>query len=330
MTKLVSGTCRNLRRLTAVGRRGASQWTRPFRFPACRRPSPMIRGLCLSTRSACGHEEARVRRVRRLRASAVPASPLAARRRQRPGRPGRTSRRSSSPWRSSWSSGRSSSRRTAFPSGSMIPTLLVGDWLFVNKLAYGPHVPFTDINLPGYDEPERGDVVVFVSPNQIDQPERSHAHAREAARGRGRRYGVDARRPVLPERHAAAAGLRGVAESGGRRRVLRIRSSSGRRRSRCAAPTPAIRPPPHARRLGAARGAAGLLFMLGDNRYDSKDGRYWGLVPRENVRGRPVFVYYSYRADESDRSAPVPHRHPVGADRDDHPVMRAVAARVAW
>ena len=57
------------------------------------------------------------------------------------------------------------------PSGSMIPTLLVGDWLFVNKLAYGPHVPFTDINLPGYDDPERGDVVVFVSPNQVDQPE---------------------------------------------------------------------------------------------------------------------------------------------------------------
>ena len=45
------------------------------------------------------------------------------------------------------------------------------------------------------------------------------------------------------------------------------------------------------------------LFMLGDNRYDSKDGRYWGFVPRENVRGRPLFVYYSYR-DDSDRPWP--------------------------
>ena len=43
---------------------------------------------------------------------------------------------------------------------------------------------------------------------------------------------------------------------------------------------------------------------LGDNRYDSKDGRYWGFVPRENVRGRPVFVYYSYNADNSDRPLP--------------------------
>src|SRR5512132_2229229 len=57
------------------------------------------------------------------------------------------------------------------PSGSMIPTLLVGDWLFVNKLVYGPHVPFTNVNLPGYGEPRRGEVVVFQSPTQIDQPE---------------------------------------------------------------------------------------------------------------------------------------------------------------
>jgi signal peptidase I len=49
---------------------------------------------------------------------------------------------------------------------------------------------------------------------------------------------------------------------------------------------------------------AGHLFMLGDNRYDSKDGRYWGFVPRANVRGRPVFVYYSYHADDSDRPLP--------------------------
>ena len=55
------------------------------------------------------------------------------------------------------------------PSGSMIPTLLVGDWLFVNKLVYGPHIPFTQINLPGYSNPKRGDVVVFVSPYQPDE-----------------------------------------------------------------------------------------------------------------------------------------------------------------
>src|SRR4051812_10113264 len=52
------------------------------------------------------------------------------------------------------------------PSGSMEPTLLVGDWLFVNKLRYGPHIPFTEYSLPGYARPKRGDVAVFVSPPQ--------------------------------------------------------------------------------------------------------------------------------------------------------------------
>src|SRR6476660_8237791 len=50
------------------------------------------------------------------------------------------------------------------PSGSMEPTLQVGDWLFVNKLRLGPHIPFSNHSLPGYANPERGDVVVFVSP----------------------------------------------------------------------------------------------------------------------------------------------------------------------
>ena len=58
------------------------------------------------------------------------------------------------------------------PSGSMIPTLMVGDWLFVNKLAYGPHIPFTKIHLPGYRTPQHGDVVVFVSPYQADEAAR--------------------------------------------------------------------------------------------------------------------------------------------------------------
>jgi signal peptidase I len=68
------------------------------------------------------------------------------------------------------------------PSGSMIPTLLIGDWLFVNKLVYGPTVPFTDARLPGYQEPRRGEVVVFKSPRQIDQPEDQQQEDRHGER----------------------------------------------------------------------------------------------------------------------------------------------------
>jgi signal peptidase I len=190
------------------------------------------------------------------------------------------------------------------PSGSMIPTLLVGDWLFVNKLTYGPHVPFTSVNLPGYREPQRGDVVVFVSPTQVDQPEdptptlvkRLVAVAGDTIAMRG---GVFQRNGIpLPQGGEAAANARG--DGGFSHPLFAWQQPFALRGSRFgeppAAPTlddwgPLVVPPGH-------------LFMLGDNRYDSKDGRYWGFVPRENVRGRPLLVYYSYNADDSDRALP--------------------------
>ena len=49
---------------------------------------------------------------------------------------------------------------------------------------------------------------------------------------------------------------------------------------------------------------AGHYFMMGDSRYNSKDSRYWSFVPRENVRGQPMFVYYAYNADDSDKPLP--------------------------
>jgi signal peptidase I len=190
------------------------------------------------------------------------------------------------------------------PSGSMIPTLLVGDWLFVNKLAYGPHVPFTDVNLPGYADPQRGDVVVFVSPTQVDQPEdpnptlvkRLVAVGGDTVFMRGALLHVNGEPAPQPE------AMRANRRSDGSFSVplFQWQKRYEIRGSRFGEPAdeptlddwgPLVVPP-------------GYLFMLGDNRYDSKDGRYWGLVPRENVRGRPSFVYYSYRADDSDRVLP--------------------------
>ena len=182
------------------------------------------------------------------------------------------------------------------PSGSMIPTLLVGDWLFVNKLAYGPHVPFTDINLPGYAEPERGDVVVFVSPTQIDQPEDPNPTLvkRLVAVGGDTVYMRGA--PLPPQRRAAPQpdAMRENPRSDGSFNVplFEWQKQHEVTGTRFGEP-PAI---PTLDDWGPLVVPPGYLFMLGDNRYDSKDGRYWGLVPRENVRGRPSFVYYSYNA----------------------------------
>ena len=195
------------------------------------------------------------------------------------------------------------------PSGSMIPALLVGDWLFVNKAIYGAHVPFSRASLPAFREPKRGDVVVFVSPYQGD----------EASRG------ADPT-PTLVKRLVGTPGdtlymrngllyVNGIAQRQGFGAdttpqpgiassvdpLFDWQKKVGLKASRFGAapaqPThdnwgPLVVPP---RRL----------FMMGDSRYNSKDSRYWGFVPRENVRGKPLFVYYSYNADDSDRPLPM-------------------------
>ena len=188
------------------------------------------------------------------------------------------------------------------PSGSMIPSLLVGDWLFVNKLRYGPHIPFTQSRLPGYAEPRRGDVVVFVSPPQIDQPHDPTPTLvkRAVATGGDTIY---MRQGVLYLNGIAQRQGYGVTAGDAYDSVDELfdwQKSVALKASRFgAAPQqpshdnwgPLVVPPDH-------------LFMMGDNRYNSKDSRYWGFVPRDNVRGRPMFVYYSYNADDSDRPLP--------------------------
>lgn len=195
------------------------------------------------------------------------------------------------------------------PSGSMIPTLLVGDWLFVNKAIFGAHIPFTNSSLPAFREPRRGDVVVFVSPYQPDEAER----------------GADPT-PTLVKRLVGTAGdtlfmrkgvlyVNGIAQRQGFGTNAPVnpdiansvdplfdwQKKVGLKSSRFGAAP--VQPnhdnwgpfvvPPH------------RLFMMGDSRYNSKDSRYWGFVPRENVRGKPLFVYYSYNADDSDRPLPM-------------------------
>ena len=193
------------------------------------------------------------------------------------------------------------------PSGSMIPTLLVGDWLFVNKLVYGPHVPFTNANLPGFHRAEarrrrRVQVAVPARPSRG----RSQSDAREAAGRHAGRHALHAEGRAVRERHRAATG-----HSRSRFRdpigepTKSIRCSTGRNASDSSRRASA--PRPRSRRTTTGDRSSfrpGHYFMMGDSRYNSKDSRYWGFVPRENVRGKPMFVYYSYNADDSDRPLP--------------------------
>ena len=185
------------------------------------------------------------------------------------------------------------------PSGSMIPSMLVGDWLFVNKLRYGPHVPFSNVNLPGYAEPARYDIAVFVSPPQIDQPwdptptlvkrivgmPGDTLHMRDAklfVNGIEQRQGYGATSEVGDPNEVSS--------------LFDWQKDVGLKASRFG---PAPAQPTHDN-WGPLVVPLGHYFMMGDNRYNSKDSRYWGVVPRDNIRGRPLFVYYSWET-ESDR-----------------------------
>jgi signal peptidase I len=188
------------------------------------------------------------------------------------------------------------------PSGSMIPTLLVGDWLFVNKLVYGPHVPFTKYNLPGIRDPRRGDVVVFKSPDQKDQPWDPNPTLVKRLVGmpgdtlfmrKGQLY-VNG----VPQRKSFGAPSDQEFDSVDP--LMDWQKSVGLKASRFGA---APAQPTHDN-WGPFVVPPGKYFMMGDSRYNSKDSRYWSFVPRENIRGQPMFVYYAYNADDSDKPLP--------------------------
>ena len=183
------------------------------------------------------------------------------------------------------------------PSGSMIPTLLVGDWLFVNKLAYGPTLPFSSSHLPGYTHPKRGEVIVFESPYQQDEADSGADPTPTLVK---RLVGMPGdtlymRDGLLylngiPQRQGYAAASNSKGDPNETSPLFdwqhKIELKSTRFGSAPATPThdnwgPLLIPADH-------------YFMMGDNRYCSKDSRYWGIVPNRNIRGRPLFVYYSY------------------------------------
>ena len=186
------------------------------------------------------------------------------------------------------------------PSGSMEPTLLVGDWLFVNKLRFGPHIPFTSRSLPGYASPNRGDVVVFTSPPQ----------------DLSIRITPDEVTPTLVKRIVGVPGDTLVMRNG----QLLVNGTAVPSPNTFVLPDSVADVPqpifiwqheieiagsrfglpiaaPSLHEWGPLVVPAGSYFMMGDNRDNSVDSRYYGPVPRANLRGTPMFVYYSYDSD---------------------------------
>ncbi len=179
------------------------------------------------------------------------------------------------------------------PSGSMERTLLVGDFLLVNKWLYGAEVPFTSRRLPAVRAPKRGDIVVFEWPSDPSKnfvkrlvglpgdtlAMRGGALLRNGVSQR-EQYATHTEPDVDPMTDAfrwQRTHLVNTAVAAGMPEIYRpSRDNWG----------PIVVPPRH-------------LFMLGDNRDNSLDSRYWGFVPDSLVRGTPWIVYYSFTPDTS-------------------------------
>lgn len=170
------------------------------------------------------------------------------------------------------------------PSGSMENTLLIGDFLFVNKALYGAEVPIVNKRLPAFRAPERFDIVVFDSPEEpgvnvvkrvVGMPGDTLAMVDNVLYLNG----------VAVEEPYAIRGPSGDDPEDPRMRAWQVRYLV-RRDARSYRPTlknwgPLVVPPDS-------------FFVMGDNRDNSYDSRYWGFLGRDRVDGRPLFIYFSY------------------------------------
>jgi signal peptidase I len=185
------------------------------------------------------------------------------------------------------------------PSGSMEHTLLVGDFLLVNKLVYGAEVPFTHKRLPRIRTPQVGDVIVFDYPRDLSKNFVK------------RLIGLPGDTVEMRDGVLFRTGTR-VTETYIERADQDYDSPEEEfywQRDFL------VRPPgsspsayhPSRNNWGPLVVPAGNYFVLGDNRDNSLDSRYWGFVADSLVKGRPFVIYYSYAPDTVERVAWLTH-----------------------
>lgn len=173
------------------------------------------------------------------------------------------------------------------PSGSMENTLLVGDFLFVNKALYGAEVPFTGKHLPAIREPKRGDILVFDSVEQEGMKivKRLIGMPGDTLSMESGDLYVNGRK--VDEPYAVKSDPSKSEDSWQRAKMRQWQSRYLVNRD------PATYQP-DLHDWGPIVVPRDSFFMMGDNRDSSYDGRYWGFLPRRNVRGTPLIVYFSF------------------------------------
>jgi len=155
------------------------------------------------------------------------------------------------------------------PSGSMEDTLLVGDQLVAVKFLYGTKIPFTNRRILKIRDPRPGDVIVFKYPNDLskDYIKRCIATGGQTIEIKNKHIFVDGVQQKLPAHVKFIDHTIYPSHSGPRDNY-----------------PPYVVPP-------------GTVFVMGDNRDNSNDSRYWGPVPVENIKGKALFLYWSWNSE---------------------------------
>jgi len=146
------------------------------------------------------------------------------------------------------------------PTGSMRSTLLEGDIILVSKFVYGAKIPFTDLRLPAAKQPKKGDVIVFIYPEDAkkDFIKRLIALPGETVEIKNGTIYINDQPLLDPLFSSRYYYNRGIYAQEGQKIVV----------------------------------PADNFFVLGDNSASSQDSRYWGFVPRKNILGEAVLIYW--------------------------------------
>ena len=172
------------------------------------------------------------------------------------------------------------------PSGSMIPTLLVGDQLMVNKFIYGIQIPLTTKKIIHFKKPQRGEVIIFKYPHNpredyvkrvvgIEGDEVMIRDGELFINGRKvyRKYLGPYQGPVEPAPFCPAYDLYLERIDSRKHQIILCQRSHTNDD------------------FGPVRVPKGMVFVMGDNRDNSADSRIWGFVPLENIKGRAMFIH---------------------------------------
>jgi len=178
------------------------------------------------------------------------------------------------------------------PSGSMLPSLYIGDFILVNKFSYGLRLPVINKKVVDLGAPRRGEVVVFRFPGDesINYIKRVVGLPGDRIVYEGKKLYVNGK--LMPQTGGAPYSLRQGGEPS--HELVRARENlDGVEHDILLSGRPDSPPPPYTV-------PAGHYFVMGDNRDHSNDSRYWGYVPDENLVGKAFLIWFSWDSSAND------------------------------